>query len=364
MKNNDNSTAQDRATIYDIARITGTTISAVSRAFNPDGKIAADKRKLILDTAALHGYKPNRSAAALSRKRIKIGFAALANIPEYYGELIAGVSSAHKRLADYRVECAVKLIPTADCNDANCVAIINELRAEGCDGLLLSLLDYGPATRAKIAELADAGVPAATITSDEPDSRRLFTSQNNLDSAGRIAAQLLSLFMRSVKPNSGMRAVIFSGVTDSYIHSRLLAGFADEAKAYGVKLAEIYDTRDIPEIAAKQADDLIAKYFSGSEPGIDGIYFSSANSLPVISRLNAAGFGGKLGIVTSDVFPELAAYIRDGTVGATIYQNPFEQARLAFDTMYYYLTEHRLKQTMFRVTPQAVMKSNLNLYIE
>lgn len=364
MKNNDNPASQERATIYDIARITGTTISAVSRAFNPEGKIAPEKRKLILEAASLHGYKPNRSAASLSRKRIKIGFAALANIPEYYGELIAGVSSAHKRLADYRVECAVKLIPTADCNDINCTALLDGLRADGCDGMLLSLLDYGPATCAKIAELADAGIPTATITSDEPGSRRLFSSQNNLDAAGRMAVQLLSLFMRSVRPDGGLRAVVFSGVTDSYIHSRLIAGFSDEAKAYGVKLLEVFDTRDIPEIAARQADELLTKYFSGSEPGIDGIYFSSANSIPVISRLTAAGLGGRLGIVASDVFPELAAYIRDGTVGATIYQNPFEQARLAFDTMYYYLTERRLKQTMFRVTPQAVMKSNLNLYIE
>ena len=299
----------ERATIYDIARITGTTISAVSRAFNPDGKISQEKRKLILEAAALHGYRPNRSAASLSRKSIRIGFIALANIPEYYNELIAGVKSAHRRLADYRVECSVKLIESSDSRDENHLALLDELRGEGCDGILLSLLEYSPAVCAKIAELADAGIPVATITSDAPDSRRLFSSQNNLDAAGRIAAQLLSLLMPGGRAAGELRAVIFSGVGDSFIHSRLIAGFADEAKSHGVKLLEVFDTRDIRSVAAEKADELLEHYCAGLEIGFDGIYFSSANSIPVISRLTAAGLAGKIGIVASDIFPELAAYI-------------------------------------------------------
>ena len=40
-----------KANIYDIARLTGTTIAAVSRAFDPKGKIEQSKREAILKTA-------------------------------------------------------------------------------------------------------------------------------------------------------------------------------------------------------------------------------------------------------------------------------------------------------------------------
>lgn len=193
MKDKQNEQIQ-KATIYDIAKITGTTISAVSRAFSPTGKIAPEKRKLILDAAAKYGYKPNRSASALSRKPIKIGFAALANIPEYYRELVEGVNSAYRRLADYRVECEIRLLSNSECCDERCAALLGELRDAGCDGVLLSFPVYGPRLQAKIAELADEGVPVGTITSDAPESRRLFSTQNSLDVAGRLAAQLAALF--------------------------------------------------------------------------------------------------------------------------------------------------------------------------
>ena len=44
-----------KANIYDIARLTGTTIAAVSRAFDPKGKIEQSKREAILKTAEKYG---------------------------------------------------------------------------------------------------------------------------------------------------------------------------------------------------------------------------------------------------------------------------------------------------------------------
>ena len=89
-----------KANIYDIARLTGTTIAAVSRAFDPKGKIEQSKREAILKTAEKYGYRPNRAAGRLSGKAIKIGCLFIANIPEYYEELVAGIKNSCAKLSD------------------------------------------------------------------------------------------------------------------------------------------------------------------------------------------------------------------------------------------------------------------------
>lgn len=57
-----------KANIYDIARLTGTTITAVSRAFDPKGKIDPEKRARILEVAEKYNYRPNRAAGRLSQQ--------------------------------------------------------------------------------------------------------------------------------------------------------------------------------------------------------------------------------------------------------------------------------------------------------
>ena len=74
------------------------------------------------------------------------------------------------------------------------------------------------------------------------------------------------------------------------------------------------------------------------------------------------GLAGKVKIIASDVFPGLSEYIKDGTVTATVYQNPYGQAKTAFEKLYDHITFKKPEKQIFTVVPQAVMKSNLHLY--
>jgi len=362
IKNNDASALPEKATIYDIARVTGTTISAVSRAFNPTGKISEEKRRIILEASKKYGYYPNRVAGSLARKPIKIGFLGVANIPAYYNEIVSGIKYASGRLADFRVSCDIRQIDPEDASKENYLYHLDKFAETGCDAVLLSLVDYTPAVVQKIRELSLKGIYAATITSDNTDCGRIFSSQNDLDVAARMAAQFLSLVIGH-GAECRRRVLLFSGAANTFIHGRLISVFKEEAALNGLELLEVFDTRDVPETAKESAESALAKYCSQGELAFDGIYISSANSIPIIDTLCGHGLGDKVKIVASDIFSELNRYILDGTVEATIYQNPFEQARLAFDTMYYYLTGQILKNTLYKVKPQIVMKSNLQLYI-
>jgi LacI family transcriptional regulator len=75
------------------------------------------------------------------------------------------------------------------------------------------------------------------------------------------------------------------------------------------------------------------------------------------------GYGGKLKIVASDVFPQMIDFLKSGLVFATIFQNPYTQGRLATKYLFEYLVEGRkFEGTDILLDPQIVLKSNLELY--
>ena len=62
------------------------------------------------------------------------------------------------------------------------------------------------------------------------------------------------------------------------------------------------------------------------------------------------------------VFPELSAYLRKGTVNATIYQNPYGQGKQAFEGLFYHISEGRQINSILMTNPQIVLRSNLTAY--
>ena len=171
-----------KANIYDVARLTGTTIAAVSRAFDPKGKIEQSKREAILKAAEKYGYRPNRAAGRLSGKAIKIGCLLIANIPEYYEELVAGIKNSCAKLSDFKVECDIRLVPPDENGDRVVAAAFEEYLRGGADGVITNIKYTAEAVR-YISLLSDAGIPCATVTSDAPESRRLFSVQNDFVTA-------------------------------------------------------------------------------------------------------------------------------------------------------------------------------------
>jgi len=121
--------------------------------------------------------------------------------------------------------------------------------------------------------------------------------------------------------------------------------------------AAVYYTRNDPELAYRAAHRML-----WADPDIGGIYISTANSIPIIRVLEEMGLVAKADVVASDIFAELNDCIRRGVVFATIYQDPFMQARAAFESLFYYLTDGTPIREYILARPQAVFASNLNLY--
>lgn len=334
----------DKVTIYDIARITGTNITAVSRAFQPGSKISAQKREKILAVAKKYGYTPNKIAGCLSRKKIKIGAVIYYNIPEFCDDIVRGIESEAEALADFKVECDLVKVKKPE----DSLKILDVFRENGCDGILVgSSCDE---TDAKINEIVEGGIPVGLITTESVRSGRTFSITNNLDAAGRMAAEFLGYL------TGGGKVAVFSGQRQSGVHAELVSAFKSEAEKTGLNIDGVYYTEDLPEKAAEISVDVLKK------SDLKGIYISSANSVPIIENVIACGRQREIKIIASDVFPKLSYYMENGIVNATVFQNPFEQSRLALEKLYYLISEKAQPEDNIKIVPELVMRSNLYLY--
>jgi Transcriptional regulators len=347
---------ENRITIYDLSKQLGISTATINRAFNPSAKIKSEKRKLILETAAKYGYSPNKIAAGLSRNPIKIGTILVDLIPAFYNELIKGIKSSHEELLDLKVESVIRIINVNDNIeniDHELIRVLDEFSEKKFDGIIINYPVASQSIQSYLNSIIDNGIPIVTLNYELSGIKRLFSSINNCRAAGRMAAQMLSF------TSKGNQAVIFSGNMALENHQSTIKGFREEAVKQSLELVGVYDNRDDPDLAYKNTEKVLKEH-----PNLNGIYINSANSIPVCKRLEELGRSGEISLVASDVFPELASYISSRVVSATIYQNPFMQAKNAFLNLYYHITENRKIPERLMITPQIVISSNIQMYLD
>lgn len=129
------------ATIRDVAKRAGVSISTVSRVLNGSSPVSEDKRQLVLEAADALGYSPNPAALSLLNKRVG-GLGVLLPFVggEFFAELLSGldeaaqelglfllVSTSHRQPAEFRkaihaldkrVDGLVVMAPELDPEDA------------------------------------------------------------------------------------------------------------------------------------------------------------------------------------------------------------------------------------------------------
>ncbi|MEO0560165.1 MAG: LacI family DNA-binding transcriptional regulator [Bacteroidota bacterium] len=130
------------ATIHDVARQAGVSISTVSRVLNGTSPVKEEKRKLVLEAAEMLGYVPNPAALSLLNKRTGgIGVVLPFVTGEFFSELLSGldetaqslesfliISTSHSRPTEFRkavlaldkrVDGLVVMAPALDVEEAS-----------------------------------------------------------------------------------------------------------------------------------------------------------------------------------------------------------------------------------------------------
>ena len=343
---------QKKVTIYDVAKQLGISTATVNRAMNDKASVSEKTRKLVMETAQEMGYRPSKTAASLKRNPKRIAVLLPDTVYGYLAEVERGIRRASDDLADYSVYCEMFKVTAEETRPF--IDKLYELAEQEFDGIIILPPSNESEVSGVVKELREkTDLIFATVTSDLEGSDRLFSIQNNGRMAGKMAAELLGMLADREKP-----VVMVTGQLTSQVHRNTMEGFREGSESFGLKFSGVYEHHD----NLREAYDL-AKVLVDQYPDLGGIYFGTANSVAFCKRLQELGYAGKISIVASDVFPDIAALMRERVIKATIFQNPFLQGRLAVRYLYEYMAEGRqFENDVIRLDPQIVLRSNLPLY--
>ena len=343
-----------KVTIYTIAEELGVTPTSVSRAFNPDSKLSAEKRKLILDTALKYDFHPNTMASRLSKHEITIGVLIYSYFEPFYSKLIKGIEDAYNSLKDYKVKYDLRLVDSKVNPATVCNTILDEFIRKKYDGIIVSDL-LNDSNISKLNEIYAKNPNIAFINFDSKDIKRLFASVHDVELASRTAAEFLSVSLRFSRRKN---VLLFTDDITAFAQMRAQNAFCAEAESRGLKISGIYEVKKFNERLIN-GDEFASSVLLGK---VDGVFVSCGNSLEICSFLERSGMSDKPIIVTYDTYPELNDYIRRGVITATVFQNSYQQAKTAFKQLFYHLLDGREIPSSVYTNFEIVMKNNLGIY--
>lgn len=338
--------------IKQIAARLGVSIGTVDRALHGRPGINAVTRTRVLQTAEKLGYKPNLAARMLrSQKKLTVSVLLPTEIASFYDAVRSGIRSGAAPFQD-SVELSFLTYPRLGEGEADAFeAALDEAHSDGI------IVAPGRPAELKpwIRLAAEAGTAVVCVTTDAQKTARVGAVTSDPWTNGAVAGELLCRFRRV----SGELAV-FTGDLSTTDHVDKVEGFRQSTRQYspGASVTAILETHDSPDEARERARRLL-----NQTPGLSGIYVATSNSLPVLAVLQESGLLGEVPVVTTDLFPEIVAYIRDGSVLATIHQRPEAQGRRAVQELYRYLVDRAEAPGVIKLTPHVVMQSNLDLFL-
>jgi len=144
-------------------------------------------------------------------------------------------------------------------------------------------------------------------------------------------------------------------------HRRKTKGFCEAFPRFckGGKVIDVIETHEDEEEARQKCASLLDRF-----PSIDGLYVSTVNCLPVCAALGAAGLSGKVRLITTDLFPKMVPYFKNGTISASIYQRPHMQGQAAVRLAVDHIVNGVPIPPAYYLNPQIVLQSNLSLFRE
>jgi len=339
-----------RPTIKDIASLAGVSIGTVDRALHNRRGIDPQTRQRILTIAEKIGYRKNRVASILTRKKPLI-FAAVfpQKLHYFYDDVRQGFKEAIEALQDFKVYPQVYSVESLGQGEED---VLQKLLQEDIDALVLT-----PGHRSKlnplINQFVEKNIPVVTVSTDAPESKRLTSVCVNPYQNGELAGELLAKIV------TGHRVAIMVGSLEIEDHRQKVDGFTNTFLAMHPdgEVVAVVENHEKEELAAQNTEELLRKY-----PDLAGIYVATANSVAVCKVLAGQHTNHDIKLITTDLFEEMVDYLKKGVIQATLFQNPYRQGWEAVNILFQFLTEKRKPPTHHYLEPVVVMCSNLDFY--
>ena len=220
-----------------------------------------------------------------------------------------GTEKAQSDLPNIQVEFRIPSDGTA----AEQQRVVDDLLAKGIHGIAISPVD--PKNQTQMINNAASQALVVTQDSDAPDTNRVcYIGTDNVE-AGRQAGQLV----KEALPNGG-KIMVFVGVLDAANAQQRYQGLKEALAGSNVQIIDVRtDNTDRVRAKANASDTLV------NNPDIAGMVgLWSYNGPGILSAVKEANKVDKVKIVAFDEEDPTLAGIKDGSIYATVVQQPFE----------------------------------------
>jgi ribose transport system substrate-binding protein len=203
---------------------------------------------------------------------------------------------------------------------------VDDLLAKGIHGIAISPVD--PANQTPMLNRAAEQSLVVTQDSDAPQSNRACYIGTDNVAAGRQAGELL----KEALPQGGT-IMVFVGVLDAANAQQRYQGLKEALDGTNIKILDVRtDNTDRVRAKSNVADTLV------NNPEIAGMVgLWSYNGPAILSAVREANKVDKVKIIAFDEEDETLAGVRDGSIYATVVQQPFEFGFRSMELMAKYL---------------------------
>ena len=302
-------------TIRKIAELAGVSRGTVDRVINKRGGVSKFAEQRVSDIVKRYGFKPNKVARALvkSKKLYTIGVVSATLDNVFFRDVVRGIRRAESELADLGFSVDYREVARFSVPDQ--IAAIDAMLERGIDALAINPIN-DDVVRAKLAEIAGLGIPVVTFNSDIEGVERLAYIGCDYRRSGRIAAGLLAMASREPR-----EIAIVTGSRKSLGHCLRVEGFSEEIERHpGMRVADVVEMFDDDVTSYARVRGLLEK-----NAGIDAFFFCAAGKAGGIRAIADLRPRGETIIVTVDMDDFTRECLLDGTVVATVCQQPYVQ---------------------------------------
>lgn len=345
-------TRSKRTGMRDIANALGVSTGTVDRALHGKPGVSPMTRQRVLSMAQTMHYRPNLAARALSsRKEIRIAVSLPKTNCSFFDDVCNGIEHAAATSENPWLRILTRRYPWT------CEAEVEAFEAALGDDIKALVISPGNPAELKplIREAARRSIPVLCVTTDAPRTDRLAAVCIDHVVSGSIAAELMGQML------SGEGSVLLATGNQTIIdHADKVRGFESCASSMfpAMRIAGVVEDHESEDESYKKCRAALL-----ADPTIKGVYATTANSVPILGVLDELGLAGRLKFVATDLFPEIVSALRSGVVAATIYQKPFDQGRIAFQTVYRFLAENVCPRARICLAPDIVLRSNLEIFL-
>lgn len=337
-------------TIYTLAKELNMSPSMVSRAFNPDGRINEEKRKIVLRTAEKYNFSPNKFASRLSLRPVKIGVLINSNFEVNTQQMLAGVKRAYDRLKDYKINYDITVLNHELHQFEDYVAAIEKYKSY--DGICLAGFSperYTPL----INDLFKSNPNIAQVQATNRNVNFLLESRHNEEVASSLAAEFLHNCLRGSKRKN---VLLFTGNRESALHATAEKAFFAACEKLGMTVVDSIDMKD----NQKYLSEILPAVFAKNKESTDAIYITSGFSLSLCRYFEENKIG--LPFVAFDIYDEIKRYMEKGIISAAISQDVTKQMETAFEKLARHIIAGEECEKTVYTDVQLALKSNMHQF--